>query len=51
MLGALLVLKNIWTGTGVKNVEEFDPDPFMELIGKYGLPWNEVINGYYPFND
>ena len=30
---------------GVFNVEEFDPDPFMNLIGKYGLPWEEEING------
>ena len=21
------------------NVEEFDPDPFMEALSQYGLPW------------
>lgn len=30
---------------GVYNVEEFDPDPFMEQLNKQGLPWHEVFNG------
>ena len=29
----------------VYNVEEFDPDPFMEQLNKQGLPWHEVFNG------
>lgn len=45
MLGAMLVLTGKWQGKGVFNVEEFDPDPFMERIGEFGLPWNEEING------
>jgi len=45
MLGALMFLTGKWKKPGVFNVEEFDPDPFMELIGKYGLPWQEEING------
>jgi saccharopine dehydrogenase (NAD+, L-lysine forming) len=44
MLGAKMVLTGKWSGTGVFNVEEFDPDPFMEEIGKHGLPWNEKFN-------
>lgn len=44
MLGAKMILTGKWSGTGVFNVEEFNPDPFMEEIGKYGLPWNEEIN-------
>jgi len=44
MLGAMLILTGEWSGKGVFNVEQFDPDPFMEKIGKYGLPWNEKIN-------
>jgi len=44
MLGAMLVLTGKWSGKGVFNVEEFDPDPFMEKIGEHGLPWNEVFN-------
>ncbi len=39
MIGAMLLLKGIWTGKGVYNMEEFDPDPFMENLNKYGLPW------------
>lgn len=41
MIGAMLVLQGIWKGTGVFNVEEFDPAPFMERLSKYGLPWTE----------
>lgn len=44
MLGAMMVLTGKWAGKGVFNVEEFDPDPFMEKIGEHGLPWNEVFN-------
>ncbi|MCG6189724.1 saccharopine dehydrogenase family protein [Maribellus maritimus] len=44
MLGAKMVLTGKWSGTGVFNVEEFDPDPFMAEIGKHGLPWNEEFN-------
>lgn len=44
MIGAMMVLQKKWTGVGVFNVEEFNPDPFLEVLGKYGLPWNEEIN-------
>lgn len=44
MLGAKMILQNKWHGQGVFNVENFDPDPFMSEIGKYGLPWNEQID-------
>jgi saccharopine dehydrogenase (NAD+, L-lysine-forming) len=30
------------------NVEEFNPDPFMEKLNIYGLPWNEEINKELP---
>jgi saccharopine dehydrogenase (NAD+, L-lysine-forming) len=39
MIGGMLMLKGVWDGRGVFNVEEFDPDPFMEALGEYGLPW------------
>ena len=45
MLGAMMVLTGKWSRKGVFNVEEFDPDPFMERIGEFGLPWQEEING------
>ena len=40
MIGAKLMLENKWTGTGVFNMEEFDPDPFMAELNKQGLPWS-----------
>ena len=41
MIGAMLIIKGIWRRKGVFNIEEFDPDPFMEALNKYGLPWHE----------
>ncbi|MBF7097389.1 saccharopine dehydrogenase family protein [Alkalibacter mobilis] len=41
MIGAMLMLKGIWKKPGVFNVEEFDPDPFMDALNKNGLPWHE----------
>ena len=43
-IGALLFLQGIWKKPGVFNVEEFDPDPFMEQLNKQGLPWHELFN-------
>ncbi|MBQ8107419.1 MAG: saccharopine dehydrogenase family protein, partial [Ruminococcus sp.] len=39
MIGTAMVASGIWDGKGVFNVEEFDPDPYMEALNKYGLPW------------
>ena len=38
MVGAMLVLKGIWTNTGVHTLDELDPDPFIDGLNKYGLP-------------
>ena len=45
MIGAMMFLTGKWKKPGVYNVEEFDPDPFMEQLNKQGLPWHEVFNG------
>ena len=45
MIGAMMFMKGIWRKPGVYNVEEFDPDPFMEQLNKQGLPWHEIFNG------
>ena len=45
MIGAMMFMKGIWKRPGVWNVEEFDPDPFMEQLNKQGLPWHEVFDG------
>jgi saccharopine dehydrogenase (NAD+, L-lysine-forming) len=39
MIGAKMMVTGQWRGEGVFNMEQFDPDPFMEDLGKYGLPW------------
>ena len=44
MIGAMMVLTGKWKKPGVYNVEEFDPDPFMDELNKWGLPWNEDFN-------
>ncbi|MCL1883006.1 MAG: saccharopine dehydrogenase family protein [Defluviitaleaceae bacterium] len=41
MIGAMLVMNGAWKKPGVFNVEEFDPDPFMDALNKWGLPWVE----------
>ena len=38
MIGAMLMLEKKWFKPGVWNMEQFDPDPFMELLNKHGLP-------------
>lgn len=41
MIGTMMIMKGIWKGSGVFNIEEFDPDPFMEELNNWGLPWVE----------
>ncbi len=43
-LGAEMYMKGLWKKPGVWNVEDFDPDPFMELVGERGLPWVEKFD-------
>ena len=42
MIGAMMFMKGEWRKPGVYNVEEFNPDPFMEALNIHGLPWHEV---------
>lgn len=44
MIGAMMILKGEWKKPGVYNIEEFNPDPFMEALNKWGLPWQEDFN-------
>lgn len=41
MIGAMMVMTGKWKKPGVYNMEEFDPDPFMDALNKFGLPWHE----------
>ena len=43
MIGAKLILTRAWKRRGVFNVEEFDPEPFMQDLGRFGLPWQEIF--------
>ena len=44
MCGALMLLTKKWDKPGVYTVEEFDPDPFLDALDKYGLPRRENHN-------
>jgi saccharopine dehydrogenase (NAD+, L-lysine-forming) len=44
MIGAKMMLTGKWKKEGVWNMEQFDPDPFMEALNKYGLPW-KILEG------
>ena len=44
MIGAKMMLEGKWKKEGVWNMEQFDPDPFMEALNKYGLPW-KILEG------
>ena len=51
MIGASMILTGKWNKPGVHNMEEFDPDPFMEALNKWGLPWKESFNPELVDND
>jgi saccharopine dehydrogenase (NAD+, L-lysine-forming) len=44
MIGAALIMTKQWSGQGVFNMEQFNPDPYMDLLNKWGLPWRETFN-------
>ena len=39
MIGAMMLMNGTWNKPGVHNIEEFDPDPFMEALNEWGLPY------------
>ncbi|MBK8133833.1 MAG: saccharopine dehydrogenase family protein [Gammaproteobacteria bacterium] len=40
MIGAMMMLTGKWQGAGVFNMEQLDPDPFMDALNQHGLPWH-----------
>ena len=44
MIGAMMMMTGEWSGAGVWNVEQLNPDPFMAKLNEYGLPWHEQHN-------
>ena len=39
MIGAAMMMTGAWRGEGVFNIEQLDPDPFMDMLNKHCLPW------------
>lgn len=50
MVGAMMFLTGKWSKPGVFNVEEFNPDPFLDALAASGLPWEEELNGNLEFD-
>lgn len=42
MIGAKMMVQEQWLESGVFNIEQFDPDPFMEAMNAHGLPWKVI---------
>jgi len=51
MIGAKMMVEGQWLKPGVFNIEQFDPDPFMEDMNRYGLPWKIVELSAFELND
>ncbi|PWQ96888.1 saccharopine dehydrogenase family protein [Leucothrix pacifica] len=51
MIGAKMILEGKWKAAGVNNIEQFDPDPFMEDMNKYGLPWKVIELDAFDLDD
>ena len=49
MIGAALMLNGTWHQTGVINMEQMDPDPFMAMLNEHGLPWHVMECDSSPF--
>ncbi len=45
MTGAMMMLKGLWVGKGVFNVEELPPEPFLDEVARQGLPWQAIELG------
>ena len=43
MIGARQLVSGAWLKPGVWNLEQLDPDPFMDDLNAWGLPW-QVMN-------
>ena len=43
-IGAMMMLTKQWQGKGVFNIEQLNPDPFLEKMNEMGLPWHEAHN-------
>ena len=39
MIGTMMVVQGLWRKPGVFTTDEFDPDPYMDALNRWGLPW------------
>ena len=42
MVAAMMIMQGKWQGAGVYNVEQLDPEPFLESVSANGLPYEVV---------
>lgn len=42
MSAAYMLMSGVWSGAGVYNMEQLDPEPFLEIVSKNGLPFEVV---------
>jgi len=47
VVGGIMMLSGKWRGAGVFNMEEFDPELFLEVLDPMGLP-TQVVEGQWP---
>lgn len=47
VVGGIMMLTGTWRGEGVFNMEQFDPEPFLERLSVMGLP-HVVMEGEWP---
>jgi len=47
-IGARMMLSGTWRERGVFNMEQLDPDPFMDALNRYGLPWVAKVDPGIP---
>ena len=48
VVGAIMMLTGKWRAPGVWNMEQFDPELFLEVLGPMGLPTVVIDNGDWP---
>lgn len=51
MIGAKMMIEGKWMESGVWNMEQLDPDPFMEDLNQHGLPWTDIALDKHPLID
>jgi saccharopine dehydrogenase (NAD+, L-lysine-forming) len=48
VVGAIMMLTGKWHAAGVWNMEQFDPELFLEVLGPMGLPTVVIDDGAWP---